>query len=38
MTVWHVINIVVPVAAMVGFGFFLDYVSKPGVSPEESQE
>jgi len=38
MTVWNVLNIVFPLAVMVGFGFFLDHVSKPEVPTEESNE
>jgi hypothetical protein len=38
MTVWHILNIAIPLAIMVGFGFFLDHVTKAEVPPEESQE
>ncbi|MGJ7919135.1 hypothetical protein [Neobacillus sp. LXY-4] len=40
MTVWHIVNIVGPLIMMVGFGFFLDHISKPEVPVpiEESKE
>lgn len=38
LTVWTVINFAIPIAFMVGLGFYLDHVTKPEVPTEESQE
>jgi hypothetical protein len=38
LTFWHIVNIVAPLAIMVGVGFFIDRISKPEVPVEESKD
>lgn len=37
MAGWHLINFAIPLVFMVGLGFFIDYISKPGVPEKEKQ-
>ncbi len=39
MTVLHVLNFVIPIACMIGFGFWMDHLCKPDpATTEQSPE